>query len=311
MKNIRKIDNELYAALYGVPIRGDATLIWDSIKNNDELLAESIKMEKDKFGERDLVKGLTICDSILIDYKNINKEIYEKLVDLIYSNKDIARIVVDGYGNGGYSFLLMSLWNHELVLTDEQKAFAVSEAMNKIGTTYWKKKKEEFSNELDSCGINNDDTVVLEFGGSKNPIGAKAGMEHLHYTFASLSDSQAHGYGEFDIRYWILRNPNWTVEEKKRLVYDFYEDSEEYDECLEQWEWAIVNDPANYKGDSFPYLDKCELYYYVYDQLLNFYCSKEITDKIWEELEFCRLMHSLRPQQWELEHSSVKRIGTF
>ena len=62
------------------------------------------------------------------------EEVYDKLVKSIYNNKDIARIVLDGYSNGGFSFLLMSLWNPTLKLTEEQKQFAVSEAMNKIGT---------------------------------------------------------------------------------------------------------------------------------------------------------------------------------
>ena len=43
------------------------------------------------------------------------------MIENIYSNTDIARIVVDGYANGGFSFLLMSLWNHNLKLTEEQQ----------------------------------------------------------------------------------------------------------------------------------------------------------------------------------------------
>ncbi len=29
-----------------------------------------------------------------------------------------------------------------------------------------------------------------------------------YYMINSISDMQSHGMGEFDIRYWILRNPN-------------------------------------------------------------------------------------------------------
>ena len=35
--------------------------------------------------------------------------------------------------------------------------------------------------------------------------------------------------------------------------------------------------------------------------LLKFYGDKETTDRIWEEIQFCKQMHQLRPQQWELE----------
>ena len=44
------------------------------------------------------------------------------------------------------------------------------------------------------------------------------------------------GQGYFDIRYHILRNPNWTLEEKQRLIMDFWYDDDDYEEALEQWE---------------------------------------------------------------------------
>ena len=74
---------------------------------------------------------------MLIDYNSIDEVAHNNLINSIYTNTDIARIVMDGAANGGYSFLLMSLWNYNLKLTEEQKAFAVNEAMNKIGTVRW------------------------------------------------------------------------------------------------------------------------------------------------------------------------------
>ncbi len=44
------------------------------------------------------------------------------------------------------------------------------------------------------------------------------------------------GQGYFDIRYHILRNPNWALEEKQRLIMDFWYDDDDYEEALEQWE---------------------------------------------------------------------------
>ena len=134
MSNIEKIDNQLYMVMYGKPNSGELTKLWKEIKNNNEILKEAIKLTKNKYNEDTLV-GTVICDCILIDYSSVDKEIYKELIDTIYSNQRIARIVLDGYSNGGFSFLLMTLWNHNLKLTEEQKAFAVSEAMNKIGTT--------------------------------------------------------------------------------------------------------------------------------------------------------------------------------
>lgn len=308
MQNFKQIENDLYAAIYGMPRKGDANEIWNSIKSNNEILEEAIQVEKDKFGERDLVKGLTICDCMLTDYKEVNPEIYQKLVNLIYSNTDIARIVLDGYANGGFSYLLMTLFNPNLKLTEEQKQFAVSEAMNKIGTTKYEKEKEVFSKKLDDVGITDDEVVMVELGGCVNPCGRKTSIEHMNYIFSTLSDTQSHGTAPFDIRYQILRNSNWTIEEKKKLVYDFWADDETYDEYLEQWEWGIINDKANYKGEPLPQLDKVELYDYTYQELLEFYGDKETTDNIWNEIKFCRTMHLLRPQQWEIDKPYQKII---
>ena len=301
MVDIEKIDDVLYKAVYGKPRVGNHDEIWESIKKSPELLREAVQVKRDKFDENDIVKGLTICDLMLIDYKSVDKVAYDSLINAIYSNTDIARIVMDGYANGGYSYLLMSLWNYDLKLTEEQKAFAVNEAMNKIGTTRFQQNEEAFSKKLDDMGISDKDTTFINMGGSINPIGQKSGSQYMNYMFSTLSQTQAHGVGEFDIRYHILRNPNWSMEEKQKLIMDFWYDADEYDEFLEQWEWGIINDLANFKDNPGSLLEKIDLYDYTYEFLLNFYEDKETTDRIWSEIEFCKQMHELRPQQRELE----------
>ena len=135
MVNIDMIDKELYNSIYVSPRIGDYKEVWSRIKNNKEVLRGAIQITKDKFGERETVKGLSIAEFMLLDYENVDSNIYQNLINTIYSNTDIARIVLDGASNGGNSFLLMSLFNPNLKLTEEQKAFAVNEAMNKLGTT--------------------------------------------------------------------------------------------------------------------------------------------------------------------------------
>lgn len=246
---------------------------------------------------------------MLIDYESVNQEIYQKLVNLIYSNTDIARIVLDGASNGGYSYLLMTLWNPNLKLTEEQKQFAVSEAMNQLGTTKYEQRQEEFSKKLDDMGITDDEVVMVEMDEcGLQPCGRKTANEYMNFMFSTLSDTQAHGTSPFDIRYQILRNSNWTLEEKQKLVYDFWTDDETYDEYLEQWEWGIINDEANYKGESLSQLDKAELYEYTYQTLLDFYGDELTTDNIWNEINFCRTMHLLRPQKWEIDEPYQKVI---
>ena len=247
MEDFEKKEYELYISRYGLPQSGNYWELWKEIKGNKELLEWAIKPVKDKTGEHDLVNGMAICDGMLADYESIDPEIYKKLIQLVYSNEDIARIDLGKliYRGGNLSYLLMALWNFNVELTEEQKNFAV---------------KEVFSN--------------------------------------------GHGRGDFDIRYWILRNPNWSLEEKQKLLMEFWteDEYEEYDEALEQWEWNIVNDPENYKQHTEGLIDQAFLYEYNYDFLLTLYQDKETANRIWDEIQFCKQMHSLRPQQWELEY---------
>lgn len=269
MENIDKLDDMLYKAMYGIPKTGDSESIWEQIKNDSSVLKEAIKVKKDKWNDKDIVNGLTICNAMLIDYKSVDQSIYNELIKVIYSNTDIARIVMNGAYNVGCSFLLMSLWNHNLKLTKEQKTFAVNEAMNRFGTTKY-----------NTCN---------------SKVGA---MSHVH------------GVGPFDIRYHILRNPNWTLDEKKELVMDFYEDDNAYDDCLEQWELGILNDFSYYKGLELPTNDAYELLNeYSYEMLLKHYGDKEVVDRIWSEIQFCKQMHQLRPMQYEKKFSNQKVLG--
>ena len=299
--DVTKLDNELYVARYGKKQTINVNEIWNKIKSNPEVLREAVKITKNKWN-KDTVNGLAISDAMLTDFQSVDAVAYNELIKSIYTNTDIARLVVDGYSNGGYSFLLMSLWNHNLRLTDEQKAFAVSEAMNKVGTIKYNQRLEEYSKSLDEHGITDDITTTIDVDGFVTPIGAKTKVEHINSLCATLSNTQAHGREAFDIRYYILRNPNWILEEKKKLIMDFWYDSDAYDDCLDEWEWAIVNDSENYKGNNMPHFDKDELLNeYTYDMLLKFYGNSETTNRIWSEIKFCEQMHKLRPQQWELE----------
>lgn len=304
MTKITEIEEKLYTATYGIPKIGNAEEIWNSIKSNNEILSEAIKVEKNKCGDRDILKGIAICEDMLLDFNGVDQKIYQQLINTIFSNQSIARLNLDG----GNSFLLLALINHDLKLTEEQKQFAVSEAMSLIGTTKYKQEQQECSERLDQMGITDDKITYVNFGGSINPVGQKTGMLYMNSLLLSLSETQAHSNGAFDIRYEILRNPNWTLEEKQKLVYDFWEDDETYDEVLEEWEYGIINDPENYKGKLMPQLNIFELHDYTYNELLDFYGNKEITDRIWNEIIFCKQMHELRPQRWEIEYKPVEKV---
>ena len=307
MLNIEKIDGELYKSVYIDRIPYGRNEIWKNIKSSPETLRDAIKVVRNKWDSADTVRGLTICDAMLVDYSMVDPIAYSELIKQIYNNIDIARTVVDGAVNGGYSFLLMSLFNQKLRLSKEQKDFAVSEAMNQMGTTKYKKEKDEYSKKLEQSGITDDITSYVEIDGMINPIGAKSKCEYINDMLLSLSSTQAHGIGAFDIRYNILKNSNWSIEEKSKFVYDFWYDDEIYEAYLDDWEWYIINNfVSDDVDDSF--LDICFLYDYTYDELLEFYKNEEVANEVYKEIAFCKLMHKLRPQNWEKDIDQVKEL---
>ncbi len=294
IESVEKMDDLLYKACFIEKDEKKTNMTWQEVKEDENLLASSIKVVKDKFGEHDVFAGYTIVYALLTDYRNVNKEIYQKAVDLIYSNQDLARMVIDGYSNGGYSFLLVTLFNENLILTPEQKAFAIEEAMNKIGTTKQRNLRKSFESSLETIEkLKDNPTVMLEFG----PLGAKEANMYFYDMMSGLGTDQAHGSGDFDIRYWILRNHNFTLEEKQKLVYDFYNSDDEYSNCLDEWEWGIVNN--NLDDDSIPLVDIDDVYHTPLDEIKE--KLEGDVDSAIEDIKMIRLMHRIRPANWEKE----------
>ena len=303
MIDIKKVDKELYYQRYIRKNYNKLNQIWNEVKNDKTLLEEAITLTKNKFGE-DTLESLIICECMLITYDTIDNEVYQKLVNTIYSNEKIARKVLDGASNGGYSFLIYTLFNQNLKLTEEQKAFAVDEALNKQGTTRYFKLREEYKKSLKEKGITDNITGTMDLDGMVTPIGAFAFNNYMFGIMYGMSDLVAHGTGEFDIRYHILRNPNWTNDEKKKLIDEFWYNSKAYEECLEQWEWGIINDASS--EDII--LDICYIYDYTYQDILKLSSNdKEKTDKIWDEINFCRTMIELKSPRY-LQDNNKKAL---
>lgn len=276
--------------------RKDVKDFWDEIKGKKQLLEWASTVRKDKWGQKDTFNGTTICESMLLDYNNVDSELYNSLMQKIYSNVDLARIVLKGASNGGWSFLLLALQNKNYSLTDKQKAFALNEAMNMYGTTRYTKAMDEFEKELNKNNVSDNDTILVDFGDSTQPVGPKTYAMYMRNLFGSMDSSQAHGVGSFDIRYHILRNPNWTDDEKQSLVHEFWADDEEYAQCMDEWEWDIINDTASFLPHSFmSELDFYELYDYTQDDLMNIYKNEQVVNKLMHEIDFCRKMREYRP----------------
>lgn len=252
MKSFQEINSEFIEKISsGMP--QDKVDAWVMVRSDKEFLRWAMQQCKDKWG-KDSVNAPHVCEYMLANYTDVDEVVYQRLINTIYLSKDIARISLDG---DRYSFLLMSLYNPDMILTDMQKDFAYEEAMNDYDTVRFANKDVY-------------DGVVCD-----------------------------HGSGAFDIRYWILRNNNWSIEEKRTLVYDFFADQELYEETLANWESNIFDehslDVTNHDKYSLDFT-QAMMYDYSYEYFYDMYgYDKDITDEVWQEIQFCNLMHLLRP----------------
>ena len=316
IEELKKLDDELYRAKYHQKDFAKVEQLWNSIKGNKKILELATRVVKNKWGDKDTFLATAIVECMLLNYgmfqdtdpnqislfdNSVDKNLYQDLVNKIYSNTDLARIVLDGYSNGGYSFLLYTLFNDTLDLTDEQKVFALKEAMHKAGTTKYRKQMGDYEQTLDGKGITDDLTVIApEIG----PVGAKTFNTYIAGMFACMNTNQAHGTGEFDIRYHILKNHNFD-DKIEQLVYDFYAEDEVFDETVDYWEWDVVNLCRSEEDDEpMIYVDEI---LFVSDEKVSSRLPFEQATKIIKEIDFIKRLHEIRPTQCRLDYSPLQK----
>lgn len=211
IKEFEKEEIALSSAKYRALSKGIDTDIrsvgWDRIKNNIDLLNWAI--ETHKVGNRDFVNGISICESILLNYDDVDKTVYQRLIDSMLRRRDsvdddyytdIARtreyIWPDGYESS--SFLTLALENPTLALTDDQKELALIETHNQ---------PKSIGNAVKVCMV--------------------------------------HGMGIYDIRYAILKNRSWSNTEKEELIKCFWVNNEDFKKVFAQWLSDFIENPSN------------------------------------------------------------------
>lgn len=302
LERLEKLENDLYKARYIDKDYVKRQSIWNEIKEDKGLLRLAIEVVKDKFGKRDTFRANAVTECILLNPEVVDKEIYQELVDKIYSSTDLARIVLDGASNGGYSFLLYTIQNDDLELTEEQREFALSEAMNKRGTLKSEKVTLDYEAKLDGLEITDDKTIPIPGIG---PCGAKTANLFLASICNRISDTQAHGFGDYDIRYYILKNHNFE-DKFDRLIFDFYSNAKRYDGLVDMWECDIV-DMCRPNGNSEPVVYVDEVMYITPEELYE-RLPKAIAEKVIKEIAFIKRIHEARPLQYEFEEDMEDEI---
>ncbi len=275
MTEIEKLDKKLYDLFFNSSLSIEdeerwvkvAQRYWNKIRNNNNILQEAIKFKKDASG-KDVFVAPTICDFLLSEFTITPKDIYAKMVNEIYSSPDLARFSLN-VDDTKDTFLLMTLWNDDIDLTEEQKAFAVSEAMNQYGTVKYFKLKDKFMTLINESGL--------------------LGEYKIDNMEISYNNNFEHGKVTDDIRYYILRNHNWSLEEKRNLILDFYMENEFLANLLLYWNNRVLVLLSNDFDLTF---DSC--YNLDSEYILDLYKDNiEDGEQIVKDIELCKLINSL------------------
>lgn len=212
--------------------------MWNKIKNNYTILDYATQTNNKNF------KSNIIAYEILKDLNLRETEIYKKIVNLIFKNKELSKLKIKSN-----SFLSTALENRNLLLSKEQKQFLIFEAENCPHTEkYYQEKRTD--------------------------------------------ETYTHGYGFRDLRYKILKNKSFTIQEKTNLFIFFYPDNEIKIDILNDFEWEIAKQLgiANEKDYSGIYhLEEKD----IMDKLKNEELTKEIIDKI----NLCKNIYSKIPDE--------------
>ena len=81
MTDVRRVDVELYKAIF---VFRDICMfedIWGIVKRNPIFQREAVKIKRDKFDEADTVTGLAIVDTMLKNYKAADPVAYKELIE--------------------------------------------------------------------------------------------------------------------------------------------------------------------------------------------------------------------------------------
>ncbi len=257
MANIKTINFELFKSIH---LDGDGIKylkLWNQIKYDRSILKEAISVEKGK-NNQDYIKYPVIAESMLINSTDVDQTSYDELIELVFSNSAVARTYIDGKKKGCFSFLLIALWNKKLELTKEQKGFAVIEAIKKI-----------------------QEDIIQEYPYAKE----------LNIDLSKTAI--VHGISPYDLRYYILKNDNWTYLEKVDLISKFWKTDEEFKEYIETLENEILSKIGNSGRRFSDNILQNIIYAYSYYDLLEITNNEALTKELLKEIVFCRHLHDL------------------
>ncbi len=269
---VEQYDNDLFYEKHLKNENIRVMTIWKKICKDNQILNKAMQIVKTK-DNRNFFFAPTIVEYMIRYYNYIDSEIYKKLIDLICSNTDLSRIS----NNNTNSFLLMILWNKDLTLNQKQKDFIVNELINRnlenkddIYATFW-----------DSFLSNN---LYLR---NKNEFNKIINRDIKETFYIPIQKDE-------DLRYYVLKSSQFSLDEKRILVYKIFKNDEDYKNAIIDWEYNILTfeESLLHLGESV--LDMNDLYFSSLETIEN-KIGKEKSKYLLNNISFVRLMHELRP----------------
>lgn len=256
---VQEYDTKLHLALYGYPKAGNVQRIWKELllEKGDNRLLRQAIKPIMNKEGEVMVQAPTICDYILKKSKEVDGAIYQELVDWIYTFPTIARTKAGEVFCKSNSSFLVQTLQNHDLALDEMQKFVAV-------------------------------SEALSMPGSISSFDSETKKQDM---------SEIYGTTPFDIRYEILMNPNWTIEEKANLIYGFYQEDKDFDRAIHAWEEEIINTSSFYSQKGFQVMNLNKLYYYTEEEISKYYPDDEKRKNIKEEIRMYELFHQMRPQK--------------
>ncbi|MBQ6323756.1 MAG: hypothetical protein IJI22_02870 [Bacilli bacterium] len=268
MENLEKISINLLKSTYFDQDMNKYIELWKEIKKDENILNQAIELKRAEDGTQ-TVQYPIIAEAMLLNYDNVNKKYYNKLINLIFSNISVARTFVAGKEKNPASFLILALWNKDLKLTKEQKDFAETEALKRI----------------------------QEQKIQQDPVSKELNID-------PFKTALVHGTDPYDIKYYLLTNPNWTHLDKIDLADKFWQSDKEFQEYLEQLEDSILKKISTKERriskDMLKDIALSYNYYDIVDLMQNETEAKKVFDDLalLRELKEIELIRAAKKNIW-------------
>lgn len=139
----------------------------------------------------------------------------------------------------------------------------------------------------------NDTQKAFAYNAAMNQPGTE---RTKYYNIYNLILNSCHGVYPYDIRYHILKNHNWSLEEKQAMVQDFYADDETYAKFVDQ----VENNIQNLYAEVNQFVPAGDIIYLSDEDIKRLVTNKNKRYEIINETSFAKTLRKIRKPDFTL-----------